>query len=384
MRILFLSQEYPPETGWGGIGSFVKIAGAALAQRGHEVHVLSCAEGLDASDDRDGDVVIHRRPIERVGLPGRKRRLSSTAKRLDVARSCRKALRALGRFDVIETPDWMAEGLFVPPSSGRLVAHLHSPAPVIAEFEPGGRDLALASALERRTVNRASLVTAPSAAVLERLRTSGWLRNDIPAEVIFQPLDLELWSGLPPVAETDPVVLCVGRLERRKAPEVLVRAMARVPEGATCIFAGKSSGTQDNRSYGRFLELLAAEVGAPCEFLGAVQRHELPALMARARVVALPSRFESFGISGAEGLAAQRPLVATTACGLVEAIEGTGGVFVPPDDVPALAEALGRYLSSPAEAERDGRAGRARIAESCAPDLIAQQREAAYGKALSV
>src|SRR5207302_4227610 len=42
LRILFVSMEYPPETGGGGIGSYVAIIAPALVARGHEFHVLSC------------------------------------------------------------------------------------------------------------------------------------------------------------------------------------------------------------------------------------------------------------------------------------------------------------------------------------------------------
>ena len=45
LRILFLSREYPPWTGGGGIGSYVETMAHALARRGNEVHVLSCSEG---------------------------------------------------------------------------------------------------------------------------------------------------------------------------------------------------------------------------------------------------------------------------------------------------------------------------------------------------
>lgn len=41
-------------------------------------------------------------------------------------------------------------------------------------------------------------------------------------------MDTAPWSALPSVRETAPVVLTIGRLEFRKAPEVLVEAAARV------------------------------------------------------------------------------------------------------------------------------------------------------------
>jgi hypothetical protein len=40
MRIALLSFEYPPETGFGGIGTYTWYQARALAFLGHEVHVL--------------------------------------------------------------------------------------------------------------------------------------------------------------------------------------------------------------------------------------------------------------------------------------------------------------------------------------------------------
>ena len=62
MRVVFLSMEYPPETGWGGIGTFVRDTARTLADRGHDVHVLSCVPGQEKSDRIDEGVLVHRRP----------------------------------------------------------------------------------------------------------------------------------------------------------------------------------------------------------------------------------------------------------------------------------------------------------------------------------
>lgn len=62
LRILFLSTEYPPETGWGGIGTYTYNMAKALAERGHQVHVLSVAPGKPERHYLDGLVHVHRFP----------------------------------------------------------------------------------------------------------------------------------------------------------------------------------------------------------------------------------------------------------------------------------------------------------------------------------
>lgn len=61
MKIALLSFEYPPETGFGGIGTYTWYHARALARLGHEVHVLAGATSATPlrRDTHDG-VVVYR------------------------------------------------------------------------------------------------------------------------------------------------------------------------------------------------------------------------------------------------------------------------------------------------------------------------------------
>ena len=54
MRIALLSFEYPPETGFGGIGTYTWHQARALAKLGHEVHVLAGAREATVTLDEAG------------------------------------------------------------------------------------------------------------------------------------------------------------------------------------------------------------------------------------------------------------------------------------------------------------------------------------------
>src|SRR3954447_26656577 len=105
MRIAFLSAEYPPETAWGGISRYVSTIAPALVARGHEVHVVSCADGQTVSDTLDRGVEVHRRPITRLRGLGRVVRSPVFVMRLNGAFSGWLEMRRLGLDpDVIEAP----------------------------------------------------------------------------------------------------------------------------------------------------------------------------------------------------------------------------------------------------------------------------------------
>ena len=83
-----------------------------------------------------------------------------------------------------------------------------------------------------------------------------------------------------------------------------------------------------------------------------------------------------------EALAGERPFVATPAGGTAD-ITPDPKMLVPINDAPALADALERYLSNPAEAAAAGRAGRDYILETRSPAVIGARLRTIYDSALA-
>jgi len=388
MRILFLSMEYPPETGWGGIGSYVASVAPALAARGHEVHVLSCVRRQKFRDYIDRGVYIHRRGQFRIW--GR-RYFPLTVDRLRVSLSAffwyRHLRRSGMKFDIIEYPDWAAEGLFFAlVHSKPIVAHLHTPLPVISRYNglSANTDNRWASALERFSVHRADLVTSPSKLLVKELKGLGWLQNQR-VEVIPYCIDWTNWQGVQSVLMTEPTLLFVGRLERIKAPEVLVEAVAILQKempGIRTIFIGRS-GVRDGLAYREWLERKYAGSVKGCEFTDYLPRSELPAWMARARVVVVPSWFDNFPMVVLEAMASGRPVCVTETTGSADWVKGHNlGAVVPPGDPEALADALRPFLKDPVYAAEVGERARNFVREYFDPHRIAEAREAIYQKAI--
>ncbi len=121
MKIGLLSFEYPPETGFGGIGSYTWYQARALARLGHEVHVLAGLkeQGPLTTLERN-DIFVHRyRPgglaMQLFGGLGRWKCWWSR-QRLENGWGMYLALKALQeryRFDVLEMPECGAEGLLI-------------------------------------------------------------------------------------------------------------------------------------------------------------------------------------------------------------------------------------------------------------------------------
>ena len=130
-------------------------------------------------------------------------------------------------------------------------------------------------------------------------------------------------------------VVQVGTVERRKNLELTVRAMAALPRGIKLVAVGR-----DN-SYQKRVESIARSEGVADRviFMGAVPFADLPGVYQAAEAIAYPPRYEGFGLPVIEVILSRRPVIAATGSCLEEA-GGEGAIYVNPDDVRGMAEAL--------------------------------------------
>jgi len=213
--------------------------------------------------------------------------------------------------------------------------------------------------LERICARRADVVLCASADLLARMRSlgAGATQFDVPAPQRPAPADAHVAavrSELGPVGR--PVVLAVARLAPQKGLDVLIDAAAqwrdRDPQPRTVIAGdGRLSGD---------LHVRARQAGADVLFLGA--RDDVPALLAAADVVVVPSRWEARALVVQEAMRSGRPIVATKVGGTAELTGTDGALLVPAGDAAALAGAVAAVLDDGSLAARLGAAAQAKSA----------------------
>ncbi len=172
------------------------------------------------------------------------------------------------------------------------------------------------------------------------------------------PLHLRRHLGLPDHAY---VVMCVARLHAVKRQDVLIEAMALLPEAngrpTHLVLAG--AGAEEDR-----LRRLAhgGPSGDRVHFLGA--RGDVFALLAEADVFALPSQMEGLPIAPLEAMLSGLPVIASRVGGLPEiVVEGDSGtgVLVAPGDVHGFAQALQSILADDDRRSAMGRRAAQRV-----------------------
>jgi D-inositol-3-phosphate glycosyltransferase len=159
------------------------------------------------------------------------------------------------------------------------------------------------------------------------------------------------------------VVLFVGRLERLKGVDVLLRAVALLPSelrsDLRVVVIGRDAGDADESETAR-LRRLVGELGLreQVEFLGSVPHDRLPVYYSAADVCVMPSHSESFGLVALEAQACGCPVLAAAVSGLQSVVrDESTGFLVPGHDPASYASRLHRLLSEPELSEQMGRRG---------------------------
>lgn len=367
MRICLISREYPPETGWGGIGTFTHHLARGLTAQGHDVHVVSLSSSANDAPLRggNGEPFVHRVPSTRMAvnmgffnfcLPVTRPMLEETTglwiKFLDLHRE--KA------FDVLECPEHFAEGL-LPSLAGvvPLVIRLHTPHSKLVKekfhnFQPTF-DHRILTAMERVAMISANVLVSPS----EDL--AGYVAKDLnlPLDrirIVRNPVDVHKFTPDGPVADLDRdavKILFVGRLEQRKGVHHLIDAVPLVLKAVNgrkvqFVLVGKDTKTESGN--GSVLEELQTRLKEnACEgsvlFVQGVPLAQMPDYYRAADICVLPSLYDNAPMTVIEAMSCGKPVVVTAAGGAKEyALNGECGLVVPPAESEALAGALTKLV----------------------------------------
>lgn len=172
------------------------------------------------------------------------------------------------------------------------------------------------------------------------------------------------------VADDERLVLNVGRIDRQKGQDLLVRAFRGVarrhPRARLAVVGavGRSSASAEARRYHLRLRSMVEADGLEDRVHLLGWRDDVPRLLAAADVYVQPSRWEGWPLALVEAMAAGLPVVASDCSGRPTGfVDGEHGWIVPTEDVGALGEALDRALSMTESELRTAGARSRRLAE---------------------
>ena len=395
MRILYFADIRFPLERANGIQTMETCH--ALASRGHEVRLVVRPD--THSPPRD--------PFEYYGLSRLPRLIVERAPASGPQFARRLAYlsfaggRAIGadRTDVIFTRDLGTAGVLAKlPRTVRapVVYESHGYAPTVAAALPDMLSTAAAprnARLERLAKREAAVwraadgyvtITASLASVLEE-------KFGPRSRVAVVPDGVRLHAGRewePPAANELPVVTYAGHLYPWKGVDLLLDALARIPQAVGVVVGGHDAEPDRAR-----LEAHAAQLGLGTRvtFTGHVPPAHVSDFLRRAAILVLPNPPSAISahftspLKLFEYMAAGRAIVASDLPAIREVLQhGINAVLVPAGDSAALSAAIGRLLKDRELASCLGRRAFADVAEYSwerrAQKLVALFEEARAGR----
>lgn len=357
MRILKATQTYLPYLSKGGQPATVSGIARALAQRGHQVTVLTADYGepdyvstKDAKREekawgwessRDGVEAIYLRSLTNY---------RATTINPDLINFCAGRLRdydvvhIYGLYDLIgAVVAWFCRrrcipylleplGMFGPKIRSQHKKRLYARVVGSTLFQ-GAKSVIATSETERLELVEGGI--AEERIVLRRNGLDLSEFQTLPARgALRQKLDCN---------EKERLILFLGRLSFIKGLDLLVEAFSQVNIEARLVIAGPNNEDGCLESVRGLIAGL--QLDHRVNVLGALYGGEKLEAMVDADLFVLPSRYESFGNAAAESIACGTPVLVTDKCGIAPLIDGRAGL-VTPRDIEGIAAGINLLLDN--------------------------------------
>lgn len=391
MRILHVASEYPPLQIFG-LGRYVCDLSHALAQAGHEVHVLTNSMGGTQQDVEDRGVRVHRvdfppppkppspaAPVMAFNLHLQQRALAlDLDPEVVVSHDWLTALageRLARRFDVPHV--WTVHDTVIGKRFGK-----------VAELED-----VVARNLEAWATRQADLLLVNSRAIGEEVvRAYGGSPDRI--RLLHPGVDVARFGW--PISERrreafrsqfaraeEILITYCGRLDLEKGIDTLINAFSLIRgdvPNARLAIVGRGALEPMIREH-----IARLDLNESVRLFGYLEGRVLEQYYRSSDLHVCPSHYEPFGLVAAEAMAAGAAVVASATGGLVDIVSSpqVGRTF-PPRDVGALAAVLKELCRDAAFRQALARAGRAHVAKRFAWPVLAEEAAKFYAEAIAV
>ncbi|MEL6231806.1 MAG: glycosyltransferase family 4 protein [Cyanobacteria bacterium J06627_3] len=186
---------------------------------------------------------------------------------------------------------------------------------------------------------------------------------------VFQPgLDREKFAMVPPLEEPvrhEKKILCVANYIPRKGIRYLIEAYAQANRGEFKLHL--VGNVKDNAVYYKKLQKQVAALGLEEDvyFHNGEDQDNIRRLYSTSDIFVLPSLKETFGIVLIEAMHYRLPIITTNTSAMPDLVtDGENGLLIPPKDIPAMAWAISRLISSPLVRQRMAELGYQRIKDA--------------------
>ena len=363
MRIAFISYEFPPDTGKGGIGTYVQQIAQAMALSGMDVQVFAGSPHRTISETINGYLVhwVQCNSAEdyRINVVDRFL-IEHTAKPFDCmespeiggnAREIKKRLPQLPLIVRLHAPNYLVEHLkkHYVSFSAKLrfvlgaVKRLRWDLGYWRKYQP-------ATDPDFQFIQLANYITAPSDAMKQWV-VKHW--QITPEKIVVLPnifAPAATWLQIPINKDlTHKRIVFFGRLNVLKglvnATNAVKRLLKEFPDWQFRVIGNDGFGPSGHGSMKAWMQQELAAVMQQVEFVDGLQYEDLPTSVAPAEIVLLPSLFESFSYTCAEAMAVGKAIVGSANGGMADLlVHNQSGLLIDPLNEKAIYSSLKKLI----------------------------------------
>lgn len=325
MRILMLSWEYPPKS-VGGLSNHVYNLSHALNALGHEIHVITCEEGIAPVEQNDDGVFIHRVTPYRIDTEDFTKWIMQL--NFSMIEEGTRIIRKIGRIDIIHAHDWLSAY-----SAKALKWSFNIPMVCTIHATEEGRNNGIRTDMQRyisstewflcyeawKIVSCSHYMKTQISNIFNVESEKIWvIPNGVDSKVFdfdFDWLSFRRQYAL----DYEKIVLFVGRHVFEKGVHLLIDAVPGIISGynnTKVIIAGIGPMSEELKEKVRKMGLSNKVI-----FPGYMDDDNKNKLYKVADVAVFPSLYEPFGIVALEAMAAGCPVVVSDTGGLAELVD---------------------------------------------------------------
>ena len=385
MHICYISQEYPPETGWGGVGSYTYEMAHGMVKRGHRVTIISLAVG-DEKTENDAEVVVHRvKPYPDFNSLKGLWRMNKIWPGFAWAAALKlKKIQGNSRIDIVEAGECRADSLFIPYFTKiKVVVRLHLAHIFIDRLNGVTPDnnKKIKYWMEKKVILDADSISAPSLAVVNL--TNQWIKviEKRHIRIIPNPINPHFFS---PQKQNgiDGQIIFVGRLERNKGAHIILQVMPLVlNKSASAVFRiiGADSTDADGISWQQKIRESLTMVDNSRISFEELSRKQIVDLYNSSAIFIMPSIWENSPYALLEAMSCAVPIIATNVGGIPEIVQHMiSGLLVEPESPINLANAIITLVADQDLRKKMGAQARERILNSFSIDQVLPKMESFY------
>jgi len=360
MHIAFISYEYPPETSYGGIGTYTFQLSTALAAMGHDVEVFSCSHKKQLMNECiHPHLLLHR-------VVANKRKIFS-----DAIVAIFSDRHSIYPFDIIESPEFGAEGAGIKRHFPNIpfTIKLHTPFYLHNRYNKNVKNVFLierCKCLLKKFLNyqnynkeadadylftiTADSVSSPSFFLADILRKD-WNLTNIKLLPNYYKANNSLLQ-LPIELHSKKVIGFIGRLEKRKGIYTILNAipsiLAQYPD-TIFRFIGAPGFTRDSTTLkDNYIHQTLERYPANLQFTGYMPSNKLADAIKDVSVIIIPSIFENFPYVCLEAMAAGKSVIISSNSGMKEMFpndKNRGCMIINPNNSKQLSKAVIHLLN---------------------------------------